>query len=75
MEKHEWGNVLKRYFINSKGAAILIDESTPLYTSIREQNGRQLCLKGSYDNFPYVNRIYPLPHLNYSICTSSNMTK
>ncbi|KAF2901313.1 hypothetical protein ILUMI_04874 [Ignelater luminosus] len=74
-ENHEWGNVLKRFFINSKGASVLIDNETPLYISISDNNGRELCLRAKYDDFAYVNRLNPLPHLNYSVCTSSNMTR
>lgn len=75
IEKHEWGNVLKRFFINSKGAAILINSETPLYTSISNSNGRELCLQAKHDNFAFVNHPKPFPSLVYSICTSSNMTR
>lgn len=78
IETNRWGNVLKRYFINSKGSAIVIDNSTPLYVSIRNNTAnskKELCLKAKYDDFNFVNRITPLPQLNYSICTAINMTK
>lgn len=77
IEKHKWGNVLKRYFINSKGAAVIIDDATPLYVSINELDDGQLCLRGKFDNFAYVNRETQHPQLNYSICTTahSNITK
>ncbi|KAK9736668.1 Glycosyl hydrolases family 31 [Popillia japonica] len=78
IETNRWGNILKRYFINSRGAAIVIDNSTPLYVSIRNNtvnNKKELCLKAKYDDFTFVNRITPLPQLNYSICTATNMTK
>lgn len=77
IEKHKWGNVLKRYFINSKGAAIIIEDSNPLYISVNESNSKELCLMAKYDDFAYVNRVTPHAHLNYSICTTphSNITK
>ncbi|KAF5283626.1 hypothetical protein FQA39_LY17275 [Lamprigera yunnana] len=75
VEKHEWGNVLQRFFISSKGAAVLIDNETPLYVSISDNNGRELCLQGKYDNFAFVNRLRPLPHLNYGICIGTNVTR
>ncbi|XP_017773034.1 PREDICTED: uncharacterized family 31 glucosidase KIAA1161 isoform X2 [Nicrophorus vespilloides] len=76
VDKHQWGNVLKRYFINSKGAALIIDDKTPLYTAIEGDGAeKRLCLKAKYDDFAYVNRNTPLPVLNYSICTSPNMTQ
>ncbi|KRT82076.1 glycoside hydrolase, partial [Oryctes borbonicus] len=78
IETNQWGNILKRYFINSKGAAIVVDNSTPLYVSIKNNtvtNTKELCLKAKYDDFTFVNHITPLPQLNYSICTATNMTK
>lgn len=73
IDKHEWGNVLKRYFFNSKGASIIVDNVTPLYVSI--DHGKELCLKAKYDDFAFVNRLTAYPHLNYSVCTSANMTR
>lgn len=76
VEVNEWGNVLKRYFINSKGAAIIVDEKTPLYVSIHGPQGhKQMCLRAQYDNFAFVNRLTETPQLNYSICTNSNMSE
>ncbi|KAK9874962.1 hypothetical protein WA026_005777 [Henosepilachna vigintioctopunctata] len=75
VDKHEWGNILKRYFISSKGAAILVDNTTPLYTSVSVTDKKQLCLKAKYDDFAFVNRVTQHPHLNYNICTSSNTTQ
>lgn len=76
ISKHKWGNVLKRYFINSRGASITVNNNVPLYLSLEEtENGKQFCLQAKHDNFAYVNHITPLPHLNYSLCTSSNMTR
>lgn len=75
--RYKWGNVLKRYFINSRGASITIDNKVPLYVSLEENNdvGKSFCLQAKHDSFAYVNHITPLPHLNYSLCTSHNMTK
>lgn len=72
-DKKQWGNVLKRYFFNSKGASIVIDNGTPLYVSITKN--KELCIKAKYDDFAFVNKITEHPHLNYSICTSTNMTR
>lgn len=72
-DKYQWGNVLKRYFFNSKGAAIIVDNNTPLYVSI--DSGKNFCLRAKYDDFAFVNRMTEYPHLNYSICTSSNMSQ
>ncbi|XP_030756966.1 myogenesis-regulating glycosidase [Sitophilus oryzae] len=74
VEHHEWGNVLKRYFINSRGAAIIVDEKTPLYVSIQGDEKRELCLSAKYDDFAFVNRFAVAPELNYSICVGANMS-
>lgn len=77
ISEHNWGNVMKRYFLNSKGAAINVDSKVPLYTTLQdsEDGKKSFCLQAKYDHFAYVNHITPLPHLNYSICTGSNVTK
>ncbi|XP_076259597.1 myogenesis-regulating glycosidase isoform X2 [Rhynchophorus ferrugineus] len=74
VENHEWGNVLKRYFINSRGAAIIVDERTPLYVSIRGDVKKEFCLSAKYDDFAFVNRFTITPELNYSICVGANMS-
>ncbi|XP_051156441.1 myogenesis-regulating glycosidase isoform X1 [Leptopilina boulardi] len=73
IQKHPFGNVLKRYFLNSKGATILVDPDTPLYVSINANRTKEFCLQAKYDNFAYINHPTPLPSLSYSICATDNM--
>ncbi|XP_014207485.1 myogenesis-regulating glycosidase isoform X2 [Copidosoma floridanum] len=40
VRRHPFGNVLKRYFLNSKGVTISVDPETPLYVSIGTGAGR-----------------------------------
>lgn len=47
MGRHWWGNVLGRYFINSKGVAITVHSNTPLHVSINAGRENRLCLKVS----------------------------
>ncbi|XP_044259481.1 myogenesis-regulating glycosidase isoform X1 [Tribolium madens] len=75
VDKHEYGNVLKRYFISAKGVAVLVDDKTPLQVSISSTDNKELCLRAKYDDFAYVNRLTKTANLNYSICTSTDMTK
>lgn len=75
IEMHEWGNVLKRYFINSKGMAIIIDNETPLYISIKDFPKKEFCLRAQYDNFAFFNKFTSTAQLNYSMCTSTNMSQ
>lgn len=72
IQKSQFGNVLTRYLINSKGAAIIIDEETPLQISVNK-GGRQICLKAQYDGFAFVNQLTDFPEMKYNICTSNDM--
>ncbi|XP_012141240.1 myogenesis-regulating glycosidase isoform X4 [Megachile rotundata] len=71
--KHPFGNVLKRYFLNSKGATILVDPETPLYVSINANRSNDFCLQAKHDAFAYINHLTQLPQLNYTICATDNM--
>ncbi|CAO1393790.1 unnamed protein product [Diamesa hyperborea] len=71
--KHQWGNAIKRYFLNSKGVAIEIDEETPLYIGINEDYKSQFCLKAQNDDFAFFNKLTKRPVLKYRICTGDNM--
>lgn len=72
MQKSQWGNVLTRYLINSKGAAIIVDEETPLHISVN-QGKREICLKAKYDDFAFANKVTEFPEMKYNICTSRDM--
>lgn len=69
----QFGNAIKRFFINSRGVAIKVDDKTPLYVSMNRNGSRQFCLRAQNDHFAFVNRLTPRPELSYKICTSDNM--
>ncbi|CAO1409357.1 unnamed protein product [Diamesa serratosioi] len=71
--KHQWGNAVKRYFLNSKGVAIEIDEETPLYIGMNEDYKSQFCLKAQNDDFAFFNKLTKRPVLKYRICTGDDM--
>ncbi|XP_015118712.1 myogenesis-regulating glycosidase isoform X1 [Diachasma alloeum] len=73
IQKHPFGNVLKRYFLNSKGGTIIVDPQSPLYISINANRTREFCLQAKHDDFAYINHLTPLPQLNYTICATDNM--
>lgn len=64
-----WGNVLRRYFINSNGIAIEIDDESPLYVSVNANRSQEFCLKARHDDYAFVNRLTKYPVLAYRICT------
>ena len=43
----EWGNTIRKYFANSNGVVVTIDDDTPLYVSIDHHHG--LCLEARYE--------------------------
>lgn len=70
---HQWGNVLRRFFISSKGVAITVDPLTPLHVSASQHKHKELCLRARYDDFAFVRPTPNTPaRLNYSLCTVSN---
>ncbi|XP_034946415.1 myogenesis-regulating glycosidase-like isoform X2 [Chelonus insularis] len=73
IRRNPFGNVLKRYFLNSRGATILVDSETPLYISINANKTKEFCLQAKHDEFAYINHLTQLPQLNYSICATDNM--
>nr|XP_040225041.2 myogenesis-regulating glycosidase isoform X1 [Anopheles coluzzii]XP_040225042.2 myogenesis-regulating glycosidase isoform X1 [Anopheles coluzzii]XP_040225043.2 myogenesis-regulating glycosidase isoform X1 [Anopheles coluzzii]XP_040225044.2 myogenesis-regulating glycosidase isoform X1 [Anopheles coluzzii]XP_040225045.2 myogenesis-regulating glycosidase isoform X1 [Anopheles coluzzii]XP_049461997.1 myogenesis-regulating glycosidase isoform X1 [Anopheles coluzzii] len=70
---HQWGNALKRYFLNSRGVAIQVDEKTPLYVSVNTDSGKRLCLQGKNDKFAFVNQQTRFPELKYTVCSGPDM--
>lgn len=66
-----WGNVLRRYFINSNGVAIEVDKDSPLYVSINANQSKEFCMKARYDDYAFANRMTKYPELAYRICTNS----
>lgn len=75
----EWGNVIKKFFINSRGLSITIADDSPLYVSINDPkitNGNHgLCLQASFDEFPYYYHRFKLPVLNYTVCTAPTLAQ
>ncbi|XP_032588389.1 myogenesis-regulating glycosidase isoform X2 [Drosophila mojavensis] len=69
---HQFGNAVKRYFINSIGVAMQVSERTPLQLGINRTEN-QFCLRAANDDFTFVNRLTPLPQLDYKICTTEDM--
>ncbi|XP_037934529.1 myogenesis-regulating glycosidase isoform X2 [Teleopsis dalmanni] len=69
---HQFGNAIKRYFINSAGVAIQVNEKTPLYISVN-QTENKFCLRAMNDNFTFINHLTELPELEYKICTTEDM--
>ena len=48
-----WGPVLRRYFLSSKAAAIIVDDAVPLWVSVNANQSQQLCLQARADTYPF----------------------
>ncbi|CAB3363493.1 Hypothetical predicted protein [Cloeon dipterum] len=69
--EHAWANVLQRYFLNSKGVALIINNESPLY--VDSTDDKKICIKARHDDFAYVYHKTDMPLLNYSICTAPDV--
>ncbi|XP_013183031.1 myogenesis-regulating glycosidase isoform X2 [Amyelois transitella] len=72
IQKYQWSNVLTRYLINTKGAAVIIDDETPLQMSVNKDQ-KAICIKAQFDEFAYANRLTEFPEMRYNICTSRDI--
>jgi len=77
-DQTEWGNVIRKFFINSQGISITIEDETPLSVSLNDQDNeagghRGLCFQANFDDFPYYYHRFNLPVLNYTVCTDGNL--
>jgi len=73
-EQTEWGNSIRKYFINSRGLSITVSDDTPLSVSINDDGlENRLCLQAAYDDFPYYYHRFSLPVLNYTICIGNDI--
>ena len=77
-DQTEWGNVIRKFFINSQGISITIEDDTPLSVSLNDEDNasgghRGLCFQANFDDFPYYYHRFNLPVLNYTVCTDGNL--
>ncbi|XP_055388133.1 SITS-binding protein [Condylostylus longicornis] len=69
-----FGNGIKRYFINSLGVAISIENKVPLHISVNKTSNL-ICFRAMNDDFAFVNRATKMPQLSYKVCTKSDDIK
>ena len=67
-----FGNVIERYWMNSKGAAILLDEETPLFSSFNDTGDEKVCFEAKFEH-PFNNIKKILPELKLDVCKSNNI--
>lgn len=67
-----FGNVIERYWVNSDGVAILIDEITPLFSSFNENGDGKVCFEAKFEH-PFMNIHSRRPELRMLVCKSDNI--
>ncbi|CAD5122899.1 unnamed protein product [Dimorphilus gyrociliatus] len=71
---YEYGGVLERYWISSKGAGIYVQPDIPLHVGFNDNSNGLLCLKSSFEA-PYLrdSQASVKSILDYTICLSDNV--
>ncbi|KAK6194675.1 hypothetical protein SNE40_000266 [Patella caerulea] len=69
-----FGPMIERYWINSHGVGLFVDNSVPLQVSINHGEEKYLCLKSDYTN----SNVYPNPEnnppvLKYTVCKAPDV--
>ena len=44
----EWGNAIRKYFVNSRGVSLKVADHTPLFVSVNDPKESGLCLQARY---------------------------
>lgn len=72
LDRDDYGAILERYWLSSEGVAVMVSPDTPLYVSLNSSRNDNLCFESKYNSFPYYNNNSKL-HLDYTVCTGSDM--
>ena len=68
----QWGGVQERYWLNSNGVAIFVEEDVPLFVGLNENGDRTLTLISKW-NSPYRNIESKNLHFKYSIIQGNDV--
>ncbi|XP_071509210.1 myogenesis-regulating glycosidase-like [Diadema antillarum] len=70
---NDYGSVLERYWLSSKGVAIRVSHSTPLHASVNYDNDGLICFKADYTETYYPKPASNSVPLDYTICSAENI--
>ncbi|XP_006820027.1 myogenesis-regulating glycosidase-like [Saccoglossus kowalevskii] len=65
-------SVLERYWLNSRGVGIKVDDFIPLHVSMNNDD-MMLCLKSEYDSIVYSDQGWPFLKLSYQVCLGNDV--
>lgn len=71
--KDQYGSVLERYWLSSRGVAVRVHKHSPLHVSINADNDGKLCFVATFDDSYYPNPENELPTLDYTVCTGNDV--
>lgn len=69
----DYGSVLERYWLSSKGVAIRVSHDTPLHVSFNENGDQQVCFQSTFIGSYYPNSEENPPHMDYTVCTGPDV--
>ncbi|XP_030829640.1 myogenesis-regulating glycosidase-like [Strongylocentrotus purpuratus] len=69
---NDYGSVLERYWLSSKGVAIRASHGSPLHVSLNYDNDNMVCFRGEFGSSYYPNPSNKSAFLNYTICTGDD---
>ncbi|XP_038078855.1 myogenesis-regulating glycosidase-like [Patiria miniata] len=69
----DYGSVLDRYWLSSRGVAIRVSHDTPLHVSLNDNGDGKVCFQSTYANSYYPNLENNLQRLDYTICTHDDV--
>ena len=68
----DWGAVVERYWLSSKGVAIFIEDDIPLF--VNHQDSSKICLKSSSLTAPYLyTPVYAGDIFEYKLCSGKKL--
>ncbi len=53
-DETSWGNIIRKFFLNSRGFSVAIDDKAPLFVSLNKTHG--FCLQARYGSNQFIPR-------------------
>ncbi|XP_038078403.1 myogenesis-regulating glycosidase-like isoform X2 [Patiria miniata] len=69
---NSFGPVVERFWLASHGVGIRVNDESPLFVSINEDD-QKLCFEATYHDSPFPNPKEELPKLQYTLCAAVDM--
>ena len=70
---NDYGSLLERYWLSSRGVAIRASHNSPLHVSVNYNNSGMVCFRGDYTGTYYPNPGTNRASLDYTVCTGDDI--